>query len=111
MMEFGSGRVVTEAVIFVQGLDVRAGFCSLGKGIPCRENGVSEVWRDENACWKAIHHGKSGVGVWGLLHSCIAVLLLILLYSWSAWGDAAWGENKPRRGQDRLGEFKISSFR
>lgn len=27
------------------------GFFSLGKGVPCRENGVSEIWRDENACW------------------------------------------------------------
>ena len=39
------------------------GICSLGKGVPCRENGVSEVWRDESACWKVSHHGKSGVGV------------------------------------------------
>lgn len=81
MMEFGSGRVVTEAVIFVQGLDIRAGFCSLGKGVPCRENGVSEVWRDENACWKAIHRGKSGVGGRGLLHSCIPAYSPLFLVS------------------------------
>ena len=32
MMEFGSWRVVTEAVIFVQGLDVGAGVFQFGEG-------------------------------------------------------------------------------
>lgn len=57
------------------------GICSLGKGVPCRENGVSEVWRDESACWKVIHHGKSGVGVGELLHSCTPAYSALFLVS------------------------------
>ena len=74
-------------------------------GKVCRENGVSEVWRNENAWWQVTHCGMSGVGVRGLLHSCTPAYSSLFLVS---MGRDSLGR---KQAKERTGEFKLSSFR